>query len=123
MPVLARFDENIIVIEMMGEYTIEELRSVIFKTFSDTLRPQNGVLLIDLSQAQSIYQRSSEMVNTMAHFIASYAQYFNNRVALIAPDELKYGLMRMSSAPAESLGIQVEIFKEYLPAREWLLTA
>ena len=123
MPVLVRFDENIIVIEMTGEYTIEEIRSVIFKTFSDSLRPQNGVLLIDLSKAQSIYDRSSEIINAMAHFIASYTQYFNNRVALIAPDELKYGLMRMSSSPADNLGIKVEIFKEYSPAREWLLTA
>lgn len=121
MPVNSRYDENIIVIDMADEYSIEDLRSVIFTAVTNPDRPKNSVLMIDLTNAQSIYHRPSDIVNAMGKFVGTLGQYFNNRIAIVAPDRLKYGLMRMSSSSAESLGISVEIFQEYSKARDWLL--
>lgn len=123
MPVSYRFDADIIVIEMIGEYSINDLRITVLKSFEDPECPKKPTLMIDLSKSQSISKRSSANINEMAAFIASFGKRFNNRLALVAPSDLVYGLMRMSSAPADSFGIRVEIFRTYEEAREWLLTA
>jgi hypothetical protein len=123
MPVTYRFDENIIVIELSGEYSVDEMSSVVIEAFQDSARSKNSVLMIDLTNSRSIYQRSSETIIAVAHFIGSYGHQFNNRLALVAPDDFKFGMMRMSSVSADKLGIKVEIFREFNKAKEWLLTA
>ncbi len=122
MPVSYRFDVDVIVIEMIGEYSVNDLRMTVLKSFEDAGLPKRPTLLLDLSKSQSISKRSSAIINEMANFIASFGKRFGNRLALAAPDDLTYGLMRMSSARADSFGINVEIFRTYEEAREWLLT-
>jgi hypothetical protein len=108
---------------MIGEYSVNDLRMTVLKSFEDPERPKKPTLMIDLSKSQSISKRSSTIINEVAAFIASFGKRFNNRLALVAPDDLTYGLMRMSSAPADSFGINVEIFRTYEEARKWLLPA
>ena len=56
----------------------------------------------------------------MASFIASYAKRFNNRFAIVTPDDLTFGLMRMSSIQADSFGIDLHILRTFDEARKWL---
>jgi hypothetical protein len=121
MPVVYRFDANSIIIEMIDEYSPDDLRTTVLNSFDDPSCPKNPSLMIDLSRSRSIYERSSTSVNAMAVFIASCAKKFNNRLAIVAPDNVMYGLMRMSSAPADSFGITVEIFRAREEAQKWLL--
>jgi hypothetical protein len=121
MPVTHRFDSNIIVIELVGEYSIDDLRTTVLKSFIDPLCPKDPKLLIDLSQSQSIQQRSSGSINAMGTFIGSYGKKFNYRLAIVVPDDYTFGLMRMSSVTADSVGVEVNIFLAYDEARAWLL--
>ena len=121
MPVSHHFDSNIVVIEMIGEYSVKDLRTVIINSFADPLCPKNPILMIDLGRSKSIYERSSQTINAMAAFIATYGKKFNNRLALVAPDDLTFGLMRMSSVSADSFGVDVIIFRTYNEARKWLI--
>ena len=121
MPVTLRHDDNIIVIEMSGAYKQEEARAVISKTFTDASLPKNAVLMIDLTKSESIVQRSSDDIKALADYINSFREYFNYRLALVTPDNLKYGLMRMTAVTGEQLGIEIKIFQEYSQARQWLL--
>ena len=123
MPVQYRFDEKILVIEMSGTYSIDELRSTISSAFKDPARPEDAVLLLDLSASQSFHERSSESVSNVARFVASFGQKFNNRLAIVAPDDLKFGLARMGSATTDNLDIRAEIFRDPAKARAWLLKA
>jgi hypothetical protein len=123
MPVSFRYDENIIVIEMSGEYSIDELRSTVINAFTDSAIPPNAFLMIDFSASQSFHKRSSETINSLAFFIGSFAKQFNNRLAFVVPDNLNYGLVRMGVSNVNKTEIDVEIFREYFKAREWLLTA
>ena len=120
MPVVHRFDSNIVVIELIDEYSIKEFRATVIKSFEDPHCPQNPVLLIDLSKSRSIQTRSSASINSMASFIASYAKRFNNRFAIVTPDDLTFGLMRMSSIQADSFGIDLHILRTFDEARKWL---
>ncbi len=122
MPVQYRFDSNIIIIEMVGEYSTDEPRAAVLSALADSACPANAVLPINLDQSQSIYERTSNEVKNMALFIASLGKRFNNRVALVAPDDLPYGLMRQGTVGSEEIGIQAEVFRDFTKAREWLLS-
>ncbi len=122
MPVNYRFDANIVVIDLVGEYSLEDIRTAMLNSFADSKRPANPFLLIDMTQSLSIYKRSSEDVKTMAQFVASLRDRFNNRVALVGPADLPYGFMRMAAVGSEQMGIKAEVFRTFTKAREWLLS-
>lgn len=71
MPVTYRFDSNIVIIEMVGEYSLNEIPATILNSLADSHCPANPSILIDLTESLSIYKRSSEDVATMARSLVS----------------------------------------------------
>ncbi len=122
MPVTYRFDSNIVIIEMVGEYSMDDIPTTILNSLADSHCPANPSILIDLTESLSIYKRSSQDVTTMARSLVSLGKRFNNRVALVAPNDLQYGLMRMGSVFSEEQGMTPEIFRSFAEARKWLLS-
>ena len=122
MPVTYRFDSNITIIEMVDEYSMDEIRTTILNSLTDSNCPANSFLLINLAESESFHNRSSQNIRTMASFVASLGERFNNRIALVGPDDLTYGLMRMASVGSEERGIKLAIFRTFGEAREWLLS-
>ena len=49
MPVAYRFDANIVVLEMVGEYSMSEVRQSILDAISDPKFPANSCLMISLT--------------------------------------------------------------------------
>jgi hypothetical protein len=121
MPVQYSFESTIILIEAIGEYSKDDLRTVILNSMNDPLHKDNFSLLIDLTQSLSIYKRSSEEINEMASFVSSLAEHFNKRIALVSPQDLPYGMMRMSTAGSGEIGITSGVFRTLAEARKWLL--
>jgi hypothetical protein len=121
MPITYRFDTNIVIVEMTGEYSMDEIRQIVLSSLADSNCPAHPVLMIDLSNSQSIYKRSSGEVRTIALFMASLGMRFNNRFALVVPRDVPYGLMRMSSIDSDDYGIEAEVFRSFTEARNWLL--
>lgn len=121
MPVNYRFDSTIIAIQATGEYSIEDLRAAIINSMKDPHHRDNFSLLIDLTNSLSIFKRSLEEIKTMAHFVASLADHYNRRIALVGNKDLTYGMMRMSTAGSEEIGITSEVFRTHAEARSWLL--
>ncbi len=71
MPVSYRFDTNIIVITMEGEYSNEEIYKVTQASLADPHFPNEPKLLIDLTGSVSLRDRSSENVNRVARYFGS----------------------------------------------------
>ena len=122
MPVTYRFDSKINVIEMAGEYSLDDIRQAIHNMFADHECPTDAYLMINLTESQSINTRSPEDVKIIANVIASLGERFNFRMALVAPKDLPYGLMRMSSVGSAEKGIDSEVFRTVAEARKWLLS-
>lgn len=122
MPVTYRFEANIVIIEMIGEYSMDNIPRTILNSLADSNCPANPSLLVNLSESLSINKRSSEDVITMARSLVSLGKRFNNRIALVAANDLQYGLMRMGAVFSEELGMEVEIFRAFAKARQWLLS-
>ena len=64
---------------------------------------------------------SSEEIKEMARYVSSLANHFNKRIALVGAKDLPYGLMRMSIAWSEEIGITSGVFRTLTEARTWLL--
>ncbi len=119
MPVRYRFDSGIIVIEMIGEYPIDDIRQTFLKSLSDPACPPDPRLIIDLTGSRSLDERTPDEIRSIAGFVASIGNKFSNRIALVAPTDSKYGLARMGSAGAEERGIQSEVFRSIDAALNW----
>jgi hypothetical protein len=122
MPVTYRFDSNIVVLDMVGEYSVDDIPKTILNSLADAQCPATPFMLVNLSESMSIFKRSSEDVITMARSLVSLGKRFNNHIALVAPNDLQYGLMRMGSVFSEELGMKVEVFHTFDKARQWLLS-
>ncbi len=122
MPVKYRFDSNIVVIEMVGEYSLDDLRRAFLDSLADPARPTDSFLLINMTDSLSIKTRSVDDIRDMATFVASLGERFDNRVALVATDDFRYGLLRMGSFGSEQRGIDSRVFRDLAQARNWLLS-
>jgi hypothetical protein len=91
-------------------------------SLADSQCPASPFILVDLSRSLSIDKRTSDDVITMALSLVPLGKRFNNRIALVAPKNLQYGLMRMGSVFSEEQGMKVEIFRSFADARKWLLS-
>jgi hypothetical protein len=70
MPATYRFDSNIVIIELAGEYSMDDIRTTILNSLADSMCPATPFILINLSDSRSIYNRSPENVITMARSLA-----------------------------------------------------
>ncbi len=122
MPVTYRFDSNIIVVEMFGEYSINDFRTAILSSLADSMSPAGCSLMFNFGASRSIHSRSSEDVKIIANFITSLAHRFTNRLAFVSSFDLPYGLMRFVSVKSGACGIESEVFRTYDEARKWLLS-
>ena len=122
MPATYRFDDRIVVLELIGQYTMDEIRATILNSLADSGRPANSYLLIDLGRSRSIHDRTSDEIRSMANFIGTLGERFNNRIALVGPSDFTFGLARMGSVGSEERGIQSEVFRSVAEARKWLLS-
>src|ERR1039458_6717344 len=104
MPATYRFDANIIIIEMFGEYSMNDVRTTILNSISNSMGKGNSFLLFNFGESRSMYVRSSEEINTMVNFITSLANRFNNRLAFVSSYDLPYGLMRFVSVKSGKIG-------------------
>jgi hypothetical protein len=121
MPFTYRFDSKIIVIEMAGKYSLDEIRQAIHNLFADPECPTNASLIINLTDSESIINRSPEEIKKIANVIVSISERFNCRIALVAPKDLPYDMKRMTSVGSSEKGIESEVFRTIAEAQKWLL--
>ncbi len=122
MPVTYTFEANVVLITLSGEYPIDDLRRTIDAAFADSRYPPHARLIIDLSQSRSIVQRTTDEIKSVAELLVRKADRFNHRLALVAAQDLIYGILRMTSVGSESLGVESGVFRSVDEARTWIMS-
>lgn len=121
MPVSYDFDDRIVAIRQRGDYSVSELEEAILAGLADPRRPAGAVLLFDLRESRALRERPTEDVRGMARFLARHRAAYNSRLVMVAPTDLAFGLMRLGAVTAEAGGVVTEVFRDYEPARAWVL--
>ncbi|HTP13907.1 MAG TPA: hypothetical protein VMM37_09755 [Bacteroidota bacterium] len=122
MPVTYKFEATIVLISLAGEYLIEELRRTIDDALADPGYPSHARLIIDLSRSKSIVRRTNDEIKSVAEFLVTKADRFGHRLALVAAQDLTYGILRMTSVGSENQGVESGVFRSVEEARAWILS-
>jgi|GEM_PF-931360 len=122
MPVNYRFDVNIIVIYMVGEYTANDLRATLLNSLADPERRPGSFLLFNFGESQGIHTRPTEEIQTMTDSFALMGNRYNYRLAFVSSHDLPHALQHFVSVKSRSYGISSDVFQTFDEAREWLLS-
>ena len=112
--------ENLTVYTAHGEIAREDVKNAISDFY--TYGPVTKNVMWDLTHAQ-LGDISSEDVKQIATVPRqSLEPRTEGKTAIVAPDDLAFGLSRMyqNASMTEALPFQIKIFREYEEARQWL---
>ena len=120
MTVRARREGAMAIVVAEGRYDVSELRAAFEAALAPfTVAAADG-LLLDVSGSQVLGERSAQDVRLMGHFVASRADRFSHRFAIVASSDLGFGLMRLGSVVTESQGVTTHVFRDHASALAWL---
>ena len=123
MPVQHRRMDNFAVVEASGRYEVAELRAAIEAAIARFGTEGADGLLFDLTHSEALGDRPTDDVRAMAYFIASKADGFAARLAMVTGSDVAYGLMRLGAVVVESQGVNARVFRDSRDAVAWLATA
>ena len=121
MPVTFEFKDGVIALRMVGVYSTAELRET-FLDAVDKAGPSGAIgMTFDVSDSDSLATRSAEEVSSMGFFLASRADRFGRRIALIGSKDFSFGMMRLGSAALDQQGVTNRVFRSEDEGRAWIL--
>ena len=114
-------DERLVILVHAGVVTDDEFMSFYEALFEDTRFDESFNLLVDLRRAESSV-RSAAILNKFANFIRR--QYESStaapKVAVVAPEDISFGLARMYEAFSKEVPWEFEVFRAIEAALAWL---
>ena len=123
MPVSYEFDHHIVALRLTGRYETADVRTVLHAALDDPRCTGAIGLLLDARGSRSLASRSAAEVRAMAQFIATQADRFHRRLALLADGDAAFGLMRLGAVAVEQQGVEASVFRRLSDAEEWLAAA
>jgi len=114
-------DHNLVILKHEGSIPDEEFLDFYKKFFMSNDVDLSMNLLVDLREADST-PRSQEALHQFAEFIGSSLSGIQTRikVAVIAPDDLSFGLARMYEAYSDIVPWDFVVFRVLDAALAWL---
>ena len=122
MPVTYEFDGPIVALRLNGLYELADVRAALRGALEDPRCPRVAGLLFDMRGSRSIAHRTADQVRAMAQFVATHADRFGRRLALLADTDAAFGLMRLGAVTVEQQGVETSVFRDVADAEQWLGT-
>jgi hypothetical protein len=123
MPIKLEYDQNkkILIVAVIGQVTLQEIASALEKIVSSGEYPLNVDALWDLRQAD-FKSADANLLRSIVELREQHPERANFRLALIAPDDLSYGMMRMYEMLSEwKLSRNLMVFRNYAAGEQWIL--
>ena len=121
MPVVREVADGILTLRMEGEYTTQDIRAALLA--GDDGDHAGGIvgMLFDVSGSTVLPSRSTSEIRDLAAFLGREGARFGRRLALVAPSDVAFGLMRLASVSVPESEVETEAFRDHAAARAWLL--
>ncbi len=120
MPVTFEFDDGIVVLRMIGEYLLVEVRIALTAALDDAEpRPVHG-LLADLTHSDSIATRTFADMTSIVGFLTYHAPAFGRRIALAGSSDAALGVLRMADVDLDTGGVDAQVFRSADEGLRWL---
>ena len=121
MPVTYEFDGSIVAMRLTGSYETADVRAALRGALDDPRCLHAAGMLFDVRGSRSIARRTAAEVRTMARFVATHAERFGRRLALLADTDAAFGLMRLGAVAVEEQGVETSVFRDAAQAEAWLV--
>ncbi len=120
MPIKYHYDGNLVLLELTGEYTQEELKASFLQEITKPTYPKDAMFLIDVTGSRSFEMRTHEQVRKMGVFLAKHKGTYIRKCAALVSSDVQYGLSRMGAAYSQMAGLDIKVFIEAGDAMKWL---
>lgn len=118
MPVFSRIRDGLLILTVDGDYTANELRRVGFQAFEADDAPTQVPVLLDLSGAAGIANKSPAELQTTGAIFGAYRDRLTGVAVVAAPPVAS--LFDEQSAFASEAGVRVKVCASHADARAWL---
>lgn len=122
MPVSYEIRDAVLRMNLEGEYEPEDILRTFLAAMADPSCPKPVALLVDVSRSESLGKRAPGEIKTVAEALGPFAKRIGGRCAVVAIDDLHFGLTRMGSAYSGGVGVDVQVFRDPDAALSWLAT-
>jgi hypothetical protein len=121
MPVFSRVRDGVLVLTVDGDYTANELRRVGFGAFEAEQTPKRVPVLLDLSGAAGISNKSPAELAAAGAIFGAYRDRLTG-IAIVATADVA-SLFDAQSDFAHEAGVRVSAYQSHADARQWLTQA
>lgn len=122
VPVSFEVDGGVIFLRMAGAYSMTELRDAVVAAL-DAPESANAIgMVLNVSESEALKTRTADDVTSMGYFLASKSDRFSRRIALVASEDFRFGMMRLGSAALEQLRVDNQVFRTEAEGINWLRT-
>lgn len=120
MPIVheVRPGERIARVTARNPLTLEEVRDSIRGLWKDPGFQPEFRVLVDLRGTG--YTPGLEEIQQIAETLGEMKDRYRGRVAVLVSDDLRYGILRMTSTYAELKGFSMPVFRDLAGAEAWL---
>ena len=118
MPVFSRVRDDVLILTVDGDYTANELRRVGFTAFEAEDAPTNVPVLLDLSGAAGLQNKSPADLAATGAIFGAYRDRLTGIAVVASADAAS--LFDAQSDFASEAGGRVQVFASHADAREWL---
>lgn len=114
-----RIEDRIIIITLVGLYSIEELLALTRKALDDPDAKKPAMILVDASLSKTV--RNTAEMESVATIFSGWKDEIG-KVAIFVTSEVHYGLVRMGTAFSSYSSFDIAPFRSYEEALAFLKT-
>lgn len=121
MPITALVDPDtgIAHYSATGDVTRDDVLSIIKKVYSDPAFRSPWLSMWDLTGARPLF--TADELREVAAYVRDHRPVDAGRIAIVATEDLAYGMSRMYEVFASDLQVETSVFRDSGLAQRWLL--
>jgi hypothetical protein len=120
MPVTHRLNGALLRMDFVGTYEPEDILREFVTALAEVPGAEKVALLVDTTKSDVLGSRTPGQIRLVAQALAPYSERIGGRCAVVATEDIHFGLSRMGSVYSESVGVETEVFRTEDDALAWL---
>ena len=120
MPVIHSRDGALLRMSLVGTYEPEDILREFQAALAEVPATDKVALLVDTTKSEVLGTRTPGQIRVVAQALGPYAERIGGRCAVLATEDIHFGLSRMGSVYSESVGVETEVFRNEDEALAWL---
>lgn len=120
MPVVHAWEGTLLRMSFVGTYEPDDIIRQLEEALAGAPPSEKIALLVDTTRSEVLGTRSPSQIRHVAQALAPYAERIGGRCAIVATEDIHFGMSRMGSVYSESVGVETEVFRTEEDALAWL---